>query len=90
MMDRRPIAVVDLDGVVADVRHRLHFVQSRPKDWYRFFAAARTDPAHPEGLAVVARLADDHEIVSSPDAPTGSVKTRSSGLRATVSARTDW
>jgi hypothetical protein len=63
MDERRPIAIVDLDGVVADVRHRLHFLQNRPKDWDRFFAAAPADPAHPEGLAVIARLADDHEIV---------------------------
>jgi hypothetical protein len=63
MDDGRPIAIVDLDGVVADVRHRLHFLQRRPKEWDRFFAAAHADPAHPEGLAVVARLADDHEIV---------------------------
>jgi hypothetical protein len=63
MDDRRPIAIVDLDGVVADVRHRLQFLQSRPKDWDQFFAAASADPAHPKGLAVVARLADDHEIV---------------------------
>jgi hypothetical protein len=63
MDQRRPIAIVDLDGVVADVRHRLHFLQGKPKDWDRFFAAAPADPAHPEGLAVVARLADDHEIV---------------------------
>ncbi len=63
MEERRPIAIVDLDGVVADVRHRLHFLQNRPKDWDGFFAAAAADPAHPEGLAVVARLADDHEIV---------------------------
>jgi hypothetical protein len=63
MDQRRPIAIVDLDGVVADVRHRLHFLQGKTKDWDRFFAAAPADPAHPEGLAVVARLADDHEIV---------------------------
>ena len=63
MDDRRPLAIVDLDGVVADVRHRLRFLRSRPKDWDQFFAAAHADPAHPEGLAVVARLADDHEIV---------------------------
>jgi hypothetical protein len=63
MDQRRPIAIVDLDGVVADVRHRLHFLQGKPKDWDRFFAAAPADPAHPEGLAVVARLTDDHEIV---------------------------
>jgi uncharacterized HAD superfamily protein len=61
--DGRPIAIVDLDGVVADVRHRVHYLQTRPKAWDQFFAAADADPAHPEGLAVVARLADDHEIV---------------------------
>ncbi|MET0324876.1 MAG: hypothetical protein ABW219_06605 [Ilumatobacteraceae bacterium] len=62
-MTARPLAVVDLDGVVADVRHRLHHLDGRRKDWARFFAAARADPSHPEGLAVVARLAEDHDIV---------------------------
>ena len=59
----RPLAIVDIDGVVADVRHRLHHVESRPKDWDAFFAAAVEDPPHPEGVAVVQRLAADHEIV---------------------------
>jgi hypothetical protein len=36
----RPLAVFDLDGVLADVRHRLHFLDRRPKDWDGFFAAA--------------------------------------------------
>ena len=58
-----PIAVVDIDGVVADVRHRLHFLQTRPKDWTGFFAAATSDPVHPEGLELVRRLTDDHEVV---------------------------
>lgn len=34
----------DIDGVLADVRHRLHFLSSRPKDWHGFFAAAVHDP----------------------------------------------
>lgn len=59
----RPLAVVDIDGVLADVRHRLHHLQRRPKDWRRFFAAARDDHAHPEGLAVVERLREDHEVL---------------------------
>lgn len=59
----RPLAVVDIDGVVADVRHRVHFVQRRPKDWDAFFAAAADDPPHDEGLALVRRLAQDHEVV---------------------------
>jgi hypothetical protein len=58
-----PVAVVDIDGVLADVRHRLHFLQSRPKDWTGFFTAAAADPVHHEGLELVRRLADDHEIV---------------------------
>jgi hypothetical protein len=59
----RPLAMVDLDGVVADVRHRLHHLERRPKDWDAFFAAARDDTAHPEGIAIVERLAEDHEVV---------------------------
>jgi hypothetical protein len=47
--------VVDIDGVVADVRHRLHHLERRYKDWHAFFSAADRDPPHPEGLAVVRR-----------------------------------
>ena len=61
--DARPLAIVDIDGVVADVRHRVHFVEQRPKDWQRFFAAAADDEPHAEGLAIVERLAMDHEVV---------------------------
>jgi phosphoglycolate phosphatase-like HAD superfamily hydrolase len=58
-----PLAIIDLDGVVADVRHRLHHLEVRPKDWDAFFAAAGDDDAHPEGLAIVETLGKDHEIV---------------------------
>ncbi|CAN5160671.1 hypothetical protein BH24ACT1_BH24ACT1_04960 [soil metagenome] len=55
--------MVDIDGVLADVGHRLHFLDQRPKDWKGFFAAARTDPGHPEGLDLVGELRADHDIV---------------------------
>jgi phosphoglycolate phosphatase-like HAD superfamily hydrolase len=46
--DQRPVVVLDIDGVLADVRHRLHFLTSRPKAWDAFFAAAGHDPVlHP-------------------------------------------
>lgn len=61
--DDYPLALVDIDGVVADVRHRVHFVEQRPKDWRRFFAEAVHDPPHAEGIAVVQRLREDHEVV---------------------------
>jgi phosphoglycolate phosphatase-like HAD superfamily hydrolase len=48
------VAVFDIDGVLADVRHRLHHVASRPKDWDAFFGAAPDDPPLDEGLGAVA------------------------------------
>ena len=57
-------AVFDLDGVLADVRHRLHHVAARPKRWDAFFAAAPQDPPLAEGLAAVAEAsARGHVIV---------------------------
>jgi len=61
--DLLPYAVIDLDGVLADVRHRLHLVESSPKDWDGFFAGMSDDPVLVEGRAVVERLAADHELV---------------------------
>lgn len=57
------VAVFDIDGVVADVRHRLHYLDSRPKDWGGFFGAARDDATLPEGVALAADLARQHEVV---------------------------
>jgi len=59
----RPLAVIDLDGVVADVRHRLHHLDAKPRDWDGFFAGIPDDPVLAEGRAVVEQLAPDHEIV---------------------------
>jgi phosphoglycolate phosphatase-like HAD superfamily hydrolase len=59
-----PTAVVDLDGVVADVRHRLHHVTGRgAKDWPAFFAAAGDDPLLDEGARTVHALAGVYDIV---------------------------
>jgi hypothetical protein len=56
------LAVFDIDGVVADVRHRLHYL-GRPHQWSKFFRAARHDTLLPEGAALVADLAREHDIV---------------------------
>ncbi|NUR08863.1 MAG: hypothetical protein HOQ22_06975 [Nocardioidaceae bacterium] len=57
------VAVVDIDGVVADVRHRLHHVTGRPKDWRAFFAGAAADPLLAEGEETVRRLAEVYDVV---------------------------
>ncbi|MBL7490663.1 hypothetical protein I6A62_21820, partial [Frankia sp. AgW1.1] len=59
----RPVAVIDVDGVVADVRHRLGFLRQRPGDWDSFFAAATADPPLPQGVDLVLGLAAEHDVV---------------------------
>lgn len=59
----RSLAIIDLDGVVADVRARLVHIRGHSRDWARFFAGIPDDPVLPEGRAVVERLAPDHDIV---------------------------
>ena len=60
---QRPVAVVDIDGVVADVRHRLRHVAGRPKDWSAFFAGAAADGLLAEGAQTVRRLAEVCDVV---------------------------
>ncbi len=62
-LDRVSIAVFDIDGVVADVRHRVHFVERRPRDWGRFFAGAAADPLSEEGARWAREAASEHELV---------------------------
>lgn len=56
------LAVFDIDGVVADVRHRLHHLEV-PKSWSGFFGAADQDPLLAEGARLVHDLARQHDVV---------------------------
>lgn len=58
--------IFDLDGTLADIDHRLHFVQGDSKDWDGFYAACIVDsPKMP--IIELARMCDDarHEIIIS-------------------------
>jgi hypothetical protein len=59
----RTVVVFDIDGVVADVRHRLHFLDSAPKDWSGFFAAAGQDLPLADGIALARAALADHDLV---------------------------
>jgi hypothetical protein len=59
----QPLAVFDIDGVLADVTHRLHHLDRKPKDWKGFFADAPLDPPLPEGVALAQEAALDCEVV---------------------------
>ncbi|WP_330336487.1 phosphatase domain-containing protein [Streptomyces sp. NBC_00557] len=60
---RRPLAVFDLDNTLADTAHRQHFLESRPKNWAAFFAAAPADPPLAEGVALALDSARECEVV---------------------------
>ncbi len=60
----KPVVIVDLDGTIADIRHRLHFVQGPGKKrWKRFFQAQESDLPVVSVLAKVRELSREHEIV---------------------------
>lgn len=61
-MTQRPLAVFDIDGVLADVTHRLHHLQRRPKNWHGFFGDALHDPPLEEGLTLLVEAAQDCEV----------------------------
>lgn len=62
--NERPIVIVDIDGTVADVHHRLHHIQGPGrKNWKRFFEAMDSDTPIAPVIAKVRVLAADHQIV---------------------------
>jgi len=61
-VSERGLAVLDVDGVVADVGHRLHYLDSRPRDWAGFFSAAGQDPPLPQGVQLARTLAAQYAL----------------------------
>ena len=60
----KPIAIVDIDGTIADVRHRLHHIQGPGrKNWKAFFEAMDHDTPIPDMIRQVHELESDHEII---------------------------
>ncbi|MFJ7157052.1 hypothetical protein ACIQUQ_19160 [Streptomyces sp. NPDC101118] len=60
---RRPLAVFDLDGTLADTAHRQHFLERKPRDWSGFFGAAPQDPPLERGVRMAVEAAEDCEVV---------------------------
>nr|WP_202417400.1 hypothetical protein [Pseudonocardia sp. SID8383] len=55
------MAVFDIDGVLADVSHRLHYLDVHR--WEKFFAAAHADPLLDEGADRLRAAQDEHDVV---------------------------
>lgn len=57
----RPLAVFDIDGVLADVSHRLHYLDVHR--WETFFAAAHADPLLEEGAERLRAAQAEYDVV---------------------------
>jgi hypothetical protein len=63
-MTERPLLIVDIDGVIADVTHRQHHLAGPRRDWDAFFGAAGHDPVLEAGADAVRQAdADGNRIV---------------------------
>src|SRR5438045_5112840 len=60
----RNLVLVDMDGTLADVSDRLHWVRgSRKKNWKKFFNEMSKDPPNPVVLEWVQNLVPEYRIV---------------------------
>lgn len=60
----KPIVIVDIDGTIADVRHRLHHIKvPRKKNWKAFFEAMDRDTPIRPIIDQVHELEREHDII---------------------------
>ncbi len=59
----RKLVLVDMDGTLADCRHREHHIQGKRKNWPAFFRGMSQDPANTSIVELTRRLAADLDIV---------------------------
>lgn len=58
------IVIVDMDGTLSDVGHRLHHIKGPGrKNWNEFFERMDQDPPNDEVVNMVREYANEHEIV---------------------------
>ena len=55
-MTEKPNIIVDLDGTLAILDHRLHFVSGQKKDWESFFKACVNDSPNQDVIDLVSRI----------------------------------
>jgi len=57
------VIVVDVDGTLANIEHRRHFVSSKPKNWGAFFKGQRHDTPHDDIVYLVNLLKNDGNTI---------------------------
>lgn len=61
--------IIDIDGTIADVTHRLHHIQSTPKNWDAFFEACDGDAPIEHMRALTNALGEAHAVVYASGRP---------------------
>ncbi len=72
MQNNTPYMICDLDGTISDCTHRLHFINTTPKNWKSFLTLSEIDPPiptiseyvrmiHASGLRIIYLTARNHE-----------------------------
>ena len=59
----KKIAVIDIDGTIANIHHRLHYIQGEEKDWDNFFASCTDDEPIKNMICLVQNLSEHYRIV---------------------------
>jgi len=59
---RTRMVIFDIDGTLADARHRLHHIQKKPKDWDAFFDAMGDDEPRWDVVDVAAMYAKKRKM----------------------------
>ncbi len=57
-----PLIIFDIDGTLADLTHRLHFIEKKPKDWRGFHNACGSDKPIKSIVDLYRTLKKDFEI----------------------------
>jgi hypothetical protein len=57
------IYIFDIDGTLADISHRLHFIQQKPADWRAFFAACDEDAPIAEVITILQTLSSEGHFI---------------------------
>ena len=55
--------ICDLDGTLANCEHRVHHVQSKPKNWDAFYAGVRDDTVNVPVLQVLDAFIRQYEVI---------------------------
>lgn len=62
-MARTKCIIVDIDGTLSDLTHRLHYIQQDKKDWDSFFANVKDDAVHGHIVDIVNLLGAKYEVI---------------------------